>query len=118
MEAVHEDFGDKRAARSVGWRIRRSQAWRSDRPVPPVMVNLLIGHLPSVATTDEAMKHASLVGVIALLYVAWQAGAILEQPRGGAMPSLVKILVSLLFYSSWVTPSSTGSGVEISSGCS
>jgi hypothetical protein len=49
-----------------------------------------------VATTDEAMKHVSWIGVIALLYVAWQARAILEQPRGGVMHSLVEILVSLL----------------------
>lgn len=54
------------------------------------------GHTPSVATTDEAMKHVSWIGVVALLYVAWQARAILSQSHNGVGHSLVGILVSLL----------------------
>lgn len=54
------------------------------------------GHIPRVATTDEAMKHVSWIGVIALAYVAWQARAVLAQSPGGVGHSLVGILVSLL----------------------
>ena len=54
------------------------------------------GHQPNVQTVDEAMRHVSWVGVIALVYVALQARAVLAQPRGGVMHSMIEILVSLL----------------------
>ncbi len=54
------------------------------------------GHAPNVQTVDEAMRHVSWVGIIALLYVALQARAVLAQPRGGVVHSLIEILVSLL----------------------
>lgn len=68
----------------------------------PIVLSVLLwwllwfGHAPSVATTDEAMKHVSWIGIVALVYLAWQAQAILVQPRGGVMHTLVEILVSLL----------------------
>jgi hypothetical protein len=54
------------------------------------------GHSPELATVDAAMWHISWVGVIALLYVALQARAVLAQPRTGVMHAMVEILVSLL----------------------
>ena len=42
------------------------------------------------------MKHVSWIGVIALLYVAWHARAILSQSHNGVGHSLVGIVVSLL----------------------
>jgi hypothetical protein len=54
------------------------------------------GHTPNVQTVDEAMRHVSWVGVIALVYVALQARAVLAQPRSGVVHSLIEILVSLL----------------------
>jgi hypothetical protein len=54
------------------------------------------GHTPNVETVEAAMRHVSWVGVIALLYVALQARAVLIQPRGGVIHSLIEILVSLL----------------------
>ena len=54
------------------------------------------GHSPELQTVDEAMRHVSWVGVIALLYVALQARTVLAQPRGGVLHSMVEILVSLL----------------------
>lgn len=54
------------------------------------------GHTPDVQTVDEAMRHVSWVGVIALIYVALQARAVLAQPRSGVVHSLIEILVSLL----------------------
>lgn len=54
------------------------------------------GHAPQIQTVDEAMRHVSWVGIIALAYVALQARAVLTQPRGGVMHSLVEILVALL----------------------
>lgn len=54
------------------------------------------GHTPQVQTVDEAMRHVSWVGVIALVYVALQARAVLAQPRSGVVHSLIEILVSLL----------------------
>ena len=50
----------------------------------PILFSVLLwwvlwwGHTPSVATTDEAMKHVSWIGVTALFYVAWQARAVLS----------------------------------------
>jgi hypothetical protein len=55
-----------------------------------------LGHSPELQTVDAAMRHISWVGVIALLYVAWQARSVLAQPRGGAMHPMIEILVSLL----------------------
>lgn len=54
------------------------------------------GHAPNVQTVDEAMRHVSWVGTIALVYVALQARAVLAQPRTGVVHSLIEILVSLL----------------------
>lgn len=54
------------------------------------------GHSPELPTVDAAMRHVSWVGVIALLYVAWQARSVLAQPRAGAMHTMIEILVSLL----------------------
>jgi hypothetical protein len=54
------------------------------------------GHTPHVQTVDDAMRHVSWVGVIALVYVALQARAVLAQPRSGVVHSLIEILVSLL----------------------
>jgi hypothetical protein len=42
------------------------------------------------------MRHVSWVGIVALLYVALQARAVLAQPRSGVVRSLIEILVSLL----------------------
>lgn len=54
------------------------------------------GHAPNVQSVDEAMRHVSWVGIIALVYVALQARAVLAQPRGGVVHSMIEILVSLL----------------------
>ncbi len=54
------------------------------------------GHSPDLQTVDAAMWHVSWVGVIALLYVALQARAVLAQPRTGVMHAMIEILVSLL----------------------
>ena len=54
------------------------------------------GHSPELQTVDAAMWHVSWVGVIALLYVALQARAVLAQPRTGVMHAMVEIVVSLL----------------------
>ena len=54
------------------------------------------GHTPKVQTVDEAMRHVSWVGIVALLYVALQARAVLAQPRRGVMHSMIEILISLL----------------------
>ena len=54
------------------------------------------GHTPQVQTVDDAMRHVSWVGVIALIYVALQARAVLAQPRSSVVHSLIEILVSLL----------------------
>ena len=54
------------------------------------------GHSPDLQTVDAAMWHVSWVGVIALLYVALQARAVLAQPRTGVMHAMVEILTSLL----------------------
>lgn len=68
----------------------------------PIVFALLLwyvlwwGHTPRVQTVEDAMRHVSWVGVIALVYVALQARAVLAQPRGGVMHSLIEILVSLL----------------------
>ena len=68
----------------------------------PIVFALLLwyvlwwGHTPRVQTVEDAMLHVSWVGVIALVYVALQARAVLAQPRGGVMHSLIEILVSTL----------------------
>jgi hypothetical protein len=54
------------------------------------------GHSPELQTVDAAMWHVSWVGIIALLYVALQARAVLAQPRGGVSHAMIEILVSLL----------------------
>ena len=53
------------------------------------------GHSPELLTVDAAMWHISWVGVIALLYVALQARAVLAQPRSGAMHAMIEIVLSL-----------------------
>ena len=68
----------------------------------PIVFALLLwyvlwwGHTPNVATVDEAMRHVSWVGIVALIYVALQARAVLVQPRRSVMHSVIEILVSLL----------------------
>ena len=68
----------------------------------PIVFALLLwyvlwwGHTPQVRTVEDAMQHASWVGVIALVYVALQSRAVLAQPRSGVVHSLIEILVSLL----------------------
>ena len=68
----------------------------------PIVFALLLwfvlwwGHTPKVQTVEDAMQHVSWVGVIALVYVALQARAVLAQPRSGVVHSLIEILVSLL----------------------
>lgn len=68
----------------------------------PIVLSALLlyvlwwGHSPELPTVDAAMRHVSWVGVIALLYVAWQARSVLAQPRAGAMHTMIEILVSLL----------------------
>ena len=52
------------------------------------------GHAPGVRTVDEAMRHDSWIGIIALIYVALQARPVLTQPRSGVMHSLVEIVVA------------------------
>ena len=54
------------------------------------------GHSPELLTVDAAMWHVSWVGVIALLYVALQARAVLAQPRSGVTHAMIEVLVSLL----------------------
>jgi len=49
---------------------------------------------PQVATVDDAIRHASWVGVVSLVYVALQARAAVAQARSGAAQALIKILVS------------------------
>ena len=83
---------------NVGWSVLRFMARHG---APLVFAGLLWwvlwwGHTPNVQTVDAAMRHVSWVGVIALIYVALQARAVLGQPRSGVMHSLVEILVSLL----------------------
>lgn len=54
------------------------------------------GHIPNVQTVDEAMRHVSWVGIVALVYVAAQARAVLTQPRRSVAHSAIEILISLL----------------------
>lgn len=54
------------------------------------------GHTPILQNVDDAVRHVSCVGIIALVYVALQARAVLVQPRGGVTHSLIEIVVSLL----------------------
>ncbi len=80
---------------------RRITAFLSRHGAPIVFAGLLWyvlwwGHSPELQTVDAAMWHVSWVGVIALLYVALQARAVLAQPRGGVMHTMIEILVSLL----------------------
>jgi hypothetical protein len=68
---------------------------------PIVLSGLLLyvlwwGHSPQLQTVDAAMWHVSWVGIIALLYVALQARAVLAQPRSGVMHAMIEILISLL----------------------
>lgn len=98
METMHANPAGKSNSGHAAWAI----LYVAVRHGAPIVLSVLlwwilwVGHTPSVATTDEAMKHVSWIGVIALLYVAWQARAILEQPRGGVVHALVEIIVSLL----------------------
>lgn len=54
------------------------------------------GHTPQLDTVEDAMWHVSWVGVIALVYVALQARAVLVQPRGGVVHAMIELLVALL----------------------
>ena len=53
------------------------------------------GHSPELQTVDAAMWHVSWVGIVALLYVALQARAVLAQPRTGVVHAMIEILLSL-----------------------
>ena len=53
------------------------------------------GHSPELQTVDAAMRHVSWVGLIALLYVALQARAVLTQPPSGDVHAMIEILLSL-----------------------
>lgn len=53
-------------------------------------------HTPQVVTTDDAMRHVAWIGIVSLLYLAWQARAVLLQANTGVGHSLIEILVSLL----------------------
>lgn len=54
------------------------------------------GHFPELNTPDEAMRHVSWVGLIALVYLGFQARAVLSQPRRVVLHQVVEFLVSLL----------------------
>lgn len=54
------------------------------------------GHTPKLDTVEDTMWHVSWVGVIALVYVALQARAVLVQPRRGVMHAMIELLVALL----------------------
>ena len=54
------------------------------------------GHSPDLQSVDAALWHVSWVGIIALLYIALQARAILAEPRRSVTHSVIEILVSLL----------------------
>lgn len=54
------------------------------------------GHTPQLDTVEEAMWHVSWVGVIALVYVALQARAVLVQPRSGVLHAMIELLVALM----------------------
>lgn len=89
---------------------KRSSLWSVGRPVlrfianhgAPLVFAVLLwwmlwwGHAPTVETVDAAMRHVSWVGIIALIYVALQARAVLAQPRRSVVHSVIEILVSLL----------------------
>lgn len=68
----------------------------------PIVFALLLwyvlwwGHSPELQSVDAAMWHVSWVGIIALLYVALQARAVLAQPRTGVTHAMIEILISLL----------------------
>lgn len=72
-----------------------------DHGAPLVLTLLLLyvlwwGHSPELQSVDAAMWHVSWVGVIALVYVAAQARAVLSQPRSSVTHAMIEILVSLL----------------------
>ncbi|KAB2943540.1 MAG: hypothetical protein K8F92_08825 [Hyphomicrobium sp.] len=80
---------------------RRLAAFLFNHGAPIVLSGLLLyvlwwGHSPQLQTVDAAMWHVSWVGVIALLYIALQARAVLAQPRSGVMHAMIEILISLL----------------------
>ena len=54
------------------------------------------GHMPNVQTVDDAMRHVSWVGIVALVYVALQAQAVLARPRRGVLHSMIGILISIV----------------------
>jgi len=92
------DAVDRRTSGSAG---NALLAFLSGHGAPIVFALMLFyvlwwGHTPQVQTVDDAMRHVSWVGVIALIYVALQARAVLAQPRSGVVHSLIEILVSLL----------------------
>jgi hypothetical protein len=80
---------------------RAIAAFLFNHGAPIVLSGLLLyvlwwGHSPQLQTVDAAMWHVSWVGIIALLYVALQARAVLAQPRSGVMHAMIEILISLL----------------------
>jgi hypothetical protein len=47
------------------------------------------GHTPKVQTVEDPMQHVSWVSVVALVYVALKARAVLAQPPSGVVHSLI-----------------------------
>jgi hypothetical protein len=98
MKSSHQEAGEAPMQHSDG---RGLLALLLNHGAPFLLSALLLyvlwwGHSPELPNVDAAMRHVSWVGVIALLYVAWQARSVLAQPRGGAMHTMIEILVSLL----------------------
>jgi hypothetical protein len=98
MKSSHEEAGGALMQVRRGYGIL---AFSSNHGAPFVLSILLLyvlwwGHSPELQNVNAAMRHVSWVGVIALLYVAWQARSVVAQPRGGAMHTMMQILVSLL----------------------
>jgi hypothetical protein len=88
---------------SVAWLGSTGLGLAANHGAPLILAGLLWwvlwwGHTPQVQTVDEAMRHVSWVGVIALVYVALQARAVLARPRccSGVVHSLIEILLALL----------------------
>ncbi|OAV64882.1 hypothetical protein Barb4_03787 [Bacteroidales bacterium Barb4] len=98
MKSSHQESGGA----PIQHRSRLSLvAFLLNHGAPLILSSLLLyvlwwGHSPELPDVDAAMRHVSWVGVIALLYVAWQARSVLAQPRGGAMHTMIEILFSLL----------------------
>ncbi len=98
MSTTHASSSKRSLLQSIG---RPVLTFIANHGAPLVFAGLLWwmlwwGHTPNVQTVDDAMRHVSWVGIIALIYVALQARAVLAQPRRSVMHSVIEILVSLL----------------------